>query len=69
MELATSVETWRYRGLEARYRCNDGEAWRLELCRRAADLRDAEVFASRALEARCSRADVEVWSAGGGLQA
>ena len=59
MELATSVETWRYRGLEARYRCNDGEAWRLELCRRAADLRDVEAWRYGALEARCRRADVE----------
>jgi len=61
MELATSVVTWRYGCLEARCRCSDVEAWRLELRRRAADLRDVEAWRYGVLEARCSRADVDVF--------
>ena len=36
--LATSVATWRYGALEARWKCSDVEAWSSELWRYAADL-------------------------------
>jgi len=81
MEFATSVATWRYGCLEARCRCSDVEAWRLELWRRAEGLRDVEVFASRDMELWRRAAGVgtcrtcrthrgmELWSSGGTLQA
>jgi len=37
------------------------EIWSSEACRRC---RDVEEFASRALEMRCRRRDIEVWNSG-----
>jgi len=52
--LAVGVATWRYGNMDLR---------------RALRTRDVEAWRYGMLEARCRRADVEVWSAGGALQA
>src|SRR5205809_1130463 len=70
------VEVWSSGALEACRRCSDVEVWRsrgaaqacclfasrdLELWRRGARCTDVDEFASRALEMRCRRVDVEMF--------